>query len=97
MSKSKTTTLAYSVVGESELYTELGKSVMVSTNTHLLGGEHNFTQGIVSSMSMALSLDEAEELVKALQKAIKVAKKAELAKFEKVVERVNNIPSTIEN
>ena len=91
MSKSRTTILAFSVVGESELHTELGKSIMVSTNTHLLGGEHNFTQGIVAGTNLALSLDEADELVKALQKAIKNAKKAELAKFEKAVERVNNL------
>lgn len=90
MSKSRTTTLAFSVVGENELYTELGKAISISTHTHSLD-ERGFTLGIIGSTSLSLSLSDAQEMLDDLKKAIKDAKKAELKKFEQVIERVNNI------
>jgi hypothetical protein len=94
MSKSRTTTLAFSVVGENELYTELGKAIRISTNTHSLD-ERGFTLGIIGSCDLALTLSDAQEMLDSLKKAIKEAKKAELRRFEQVVERVSNLPSTI--
>lgn len=90
MSQKRTTTLAYSVVGENELHSELRQIIRVSLNTHLLD-ENGYTLGVVSGSDFTLDLKDAQEMLEALKKAIKNAKKAEQLKLEKVIERVNSI------
>ncbi len=90
MSQKRTTTLAYSVVGESQLSTELGQAIRVSLNTHLLD-ENGYTLGVVSGSDFTLDLKDAQAMLEALKKAIKNAKKTEQLKLEKVIERVNSI------
>jgi hypothetical protein len=81
MSKTRTTTLAYSVVGDSNLHTELGHDIRVAFNTHVLD-ERGYTLGIVSGSDITLSLDDAQEMLDSLKKAIKSAKSAQDTRAE---------------
>lgn len=81
MSKTRTTTLAYSVVGDSNLHTELGQVIRVAFNTHVLD-ERGHTLGIVSGSDITLSLDDAQEMLDSLKKAIKSAKAAQSVRAE---------------